>query len=226
MHTMSKKPKLTMTPAVEAAFAADEAARREPDQRDRRIAELKQELEEAYALLSDLTDAVQDADDMIEQWVECFEMVPNDDGVYQWSSSFIEDEVNVWFGKYMTLAADWNKFVDEYNTTVRGPRNVGRPLAASEAQCKEVRRLRHKVGMSLREIAEETSLGLNTVRTIIDKDEQVDRTTFKHLERIAPDRARMKKWQARSRTRKELPKRIHALRENLDELRKRAKGFA
>ncbi len=221
---MSKKPKLT--PAIETAFAADEAARREPDEKDRRIADLKRELDEAYALISEQADAVQDAQGMIDQWKDAFEMVLDDDGVWQWNADFIEDEVNVWFGKYMTLAAEWNKFVDEYNTTVRGPRNVGRPLAASEAQCKEVRRLRHKVGMSLREIAGETSLGLNTVRTIIDKSEQVDRTTFKHLERIAPDRARVKRWQARSRTRKELPKRIHALRENLDELRKRAKGLA
>ena len=224
MHTMSKKPKLT--PAIEAAFAADEAARREPDEKDRRIADLKHELDEAYALISDQQDTVQDVHDMIEQWIEAFEMVLNDDGVYEWSKDFIEDEIFVWWQKYQLLVVEWNKFVGEYNTTVRGPRNVGRPLAASEAQCKEVRRLRHKVGMSLREIAGETSLGLNTVRTIIDKSEQVDRTTFKHLERIAPDRARMKRWQARSRSRKELPKRIHALRENLDELRKRAKGLA
>jgi hypothetical protein len=50
--------------------------------------------------------------------------------------------------------------------TVR-PRNVGRPLAASEAQCATVLKL-HKAGTSLRAIAEETSLGLRTVRTIVD----------------------------------------------------------
>jgi DNA-binding CsgD family transcriptional regulator len=48
---------------------------------------------------------------------------------------------------------------------------VGRPLAASEAQQATVRRLR-KAGKSLRWIAEETSLGLNTVRTIVGKVEQ------------------------------------------------------
>jgi hypothetical protein len=45
---------------------------------------------------------------------------------------------------------------------------VGRPLAASEAQQATVRKLR-KAGKSLRWIAEETALGLNTVRTILVK---------------------------------------------------------
>ncbi len=52
----------------------------------------------------------------------------------------------------------------------------------------------HKAGKSLREIAEETSLGLRTVRTIIAKGNGTDRTTIKHLERIAPDRARERAW--------------------------------
>jgi predicted ATPase len=44
----------------------------------------------------------------------------------------------------------------------------------------------HKAGKPLREIAEETSLGLRTVRTIIAKGNGTDRSTIKHLERIAP----------------------------------------
>ena len=60
----------------------------------------------------------------------------------------------------------------------------------------------HKAGKSLREIAEETSLGLRTVRTIIAKGNGTDRTTIKHLERIAPDRARERAWQAKAQQRK------------------------
>jgi hypothetical protein len=45
---------------------------------------------------------------------------------------------------------------------------VGRPLAASAAQCAEVLKL-HKAGRSLRGIVEDTNLGLNTVRTIVGK---------------------------------------------------------
>jgi hypothetical protein len=49
-----------------------------------------------------------------------------------------------------------------------GGQPVGRPLAASEAQIVQVLKLRD-AGASLRGIAEEMSLGLNTVRTIVDK---------------------------------------------------------
>lgn len=40
-------------------------------------------------------------------------------------------------------------------------------------------------GKSLRVIADETNLGLNTVRTIVDQANRRDRTTRKHLERTA-----------------------------------------
>ncbi len=42
----------------------------------------------------------------------------------------------------------------------------------------------HKAGRSLRWIAEETSLGFSTVRTIVDKGSGADRTTRKHRERV------------------------------------------
>jgi hypothetical protein len=57
----------------------------------------------------------------------------------------------------------------------------------------------HKAGMSLREIAEETSLGVRTVRTIIDKGDGVDRTTVKYLQRVKPEDAAA--WRSRKRTR-------------------------
>jgi hypothetical protein len=83
----------------------------------------------------------------------------------------------------------------------------------------------HKAGKSLREIAEETSLGLRTVRTIIAKGNGTDRTTIKHLERIAPDRARERAWQAKAQQRKHLPRKIHELRKAGDALLKEAKGL-
>jgi len=42
-------------------------------------------------------------------------------------------------------------------------------------------------GLSLRAIAEETNLGLNTIRTIIDQRDQCDRTSVNHLERVRRD---------------------------------------
>jgi hypothetical protein len=51
----------------------------------------------------------------------------------------------------------------------------------------------------LRGIAEDTSLGLRTVRTVVNQRDGTDRTTIKRLERIDPDRARERRWQAKPR---------------------------
>jgi DNA invertase Pin-like site-specific DNA recombinase len=61
----------------------------------------------------------------------------------------------------------WNKFVRQYNATVRS-QAIGRPLAASEAQQRQVLALR-KDGTALRAIATATGLGIRTVRTILGK---------------------------------------------------------
>ena len=82
-----------------------------------------------------------------------------------------------------------------------------------------------KRGVSLRAIAEETSLGLPTVRTIVDKRDGCDRTTVKHLERIDPDRKLEASWRARKRTRDRLPKRINETLARGRELVKQAKGL-
>ncbi len=63
---------------------------------------------------------------------------------------------------------DNRQVLRDYNATV-APRSLGRPLLASDAQVKEVRKLR-KAGRSLRAIAGQTKLGLSTVRTIVEKD--------------------------------------------------------
>jgi hypothetical protein len=148
-------------------------------------------------------------------------MEQNDKGEWVFKASFVEGDE--WFSKYRAMVQDWNRFVPEYNAVVR-PRNVGRPLAASEAQCDQVRRLR-KVGTSLRDIADETSLSLQTVRTIVDQAAGVDRTTLKHLARINPDRARERQWRAKSQSRKALPKQIAAWEKTVAELRKEVKGL-
>ena len=99
-----------------------------------------------------------------------------------------------------------------------------RPLAASDAQRQTVLKLR-KAGQSLRAIAEETSLGLNTVRTIVDQRDQRDRTTIKHMERIRRDMGEERTWLSRKRTRDGLPRRINALQQQSTELQKEAKGL-
>jgi Helix-turn-helix domain of resolvase len=166
---------------------------------------------------------VQDSSDLIDSWIEAFDMHLNPDGVWEWRASFAEG--HEWFGKYAALAKQWNQIVPEYNAVVAPRRrNVGRPLAASAAQRQTVLKLR-KAGQSLRAIAEETSLGLNTVRTIVDQRDQRDRTAIKHMERIRRDMGEERTWLSRKRTRDGLPRRINALQQESTELQKEAKGL-
>jgi hypothetical protein len=190
-------------------------------ERDRRLADLKRDLDVERDLTQRLDEHLRDASDMIEQWKQAFDMVLNEEGLWVWDSSFAQGEQ--WLQKYQALLREWNAFVPDYNAVVR-PRNVGRPLAASEAQCDQVRKLR-KAGASLRGIAEETNLTLTTVRTIVDQADGVDRTTRKHLARIDPDRAAERQWRSKSQGRKVLPKRIAAWEETAAELRKEVKGL-
>ena len=201
----------------------DQVAKLEDElkQRDRRIADLKRDLDKANDLVVRQDEHLRDASDMIDRWKQAFDMVQNDEGTWEWDRSFVEGDE--WFAKYQAIVHDWNRFVPDYNAAVR-PRNVGRPLAASDAQVVQVRALR-KRGMSLRNIAEETNLGLPTVRTIVDQHNGTDRTTLKHLRRIDPDRAAQRQWQAKSQSRKALPKRIAAWEKAAAELRKEVKGL-
>ncbi len=164
--------------------------------------------------------SLQDVEALIENWKEAFAMTLGDDGV--WHLDDFVNTANQHHDCYMALVKDWNKFVPAYNTAVI-KRNVGRPLAASDAQVATVRKLRAD-GLSLRAIAEETSLGLKTVCTIIDKGAGVDRTTIKHLQRIDPVRAAERLWQARRRSREALPKQIVAVEKANADLRREAKG--
>ena len=150
-------------------------------------------------------------------------MTLNDDGL--WSFPEFVNTANKYHDQYVELLRDWNRIVPEYNAAVSvNKRNVGRPLAASDAQIATVRKLRAE-GLSLRAIAEETTLGLKTVCTIVDKGAGVDRTTIKHLKCIDPDRAAERLWQARRRSRAALPKRIAAIEKANAELRLEAKGL-
>ncbi len=164
-------------------------------ERDRRIANLKDELDEARDLVQRQDEQIQQIEALLENWREGFNMSLGDDGLRHFNQ-FVQD-ANDDHDRYVALVRKWNQHVALFNDTVRR-RNVGRPLAASEAQIKTVRQLRRR-GVSLRDITEETSLGLRTVRTIINKQDSTDRTRIKHLERIDPERARERIWQGRRR---------------------------
>jgi hypothetical protein len=190
--------------------------------KERRIEELKGERDEQTALIAELREQIEECDAQIDRWIEAFDMVLGDDGVWQWQEGLIQER-NKWFDKFQEVRALWNKNVAAFNAKV-APRNMGRPLACSEAQSARIIAY-HKGGKSLRWIAEEMELGLQTVRSVIDKRNGVDRATLKRLERIAPDKL------AEARTRRSikeitaLPKRINANRKRNAELIRAAKGL-
>jgi hypothetical protein len=136
---------------------------------------------------------------LIESWIEGFNMEQNEAG--EWACGPHVKAHDDLHDAHVALVRKWNSFVPEYNAIITAsPRNVGRPLAASDAQRDQVLRLR-KAGASLRGIVNETSLGFQTVRTIVEQGERRDRTTRKYLERIAIDRSAEVRWRARKRPR-------------------------
>jgi hypothetical protein len=191
-------------------------------EKERRLQELKADLDKANDLVQRMREHVEDSTETINQWIEAFGMVLGDNGNWTWAPFIAAGEKL--HDSYVDLIRKWNRGVADFNAAMKPPKNVGRPLLASDAQRQTVIKLR-KAGKSLRAIAEETSLGLNTVRTIIDQGDQRDRTTVKHLERIRRDMGEERTWQSQQRARRGLPRRINALLQQGAELRKEAKGL-
>lgn len=195
-------------------------------EKERGLQELKTERDEARDLVERMREHVEDANALIESWTEAFDMTQGDDGKYTFANW--RDTIDEAWKLYDNILKRWNKFVPECNEAMaaqRRERNVGRPLEASDAQRETVLKLRER-GLSLRLIAEETSLGLNTVRTIVDQRDRRDRTSVRYLERIQPDMGKARELQSRKRVRDALPRRINALQEQSAELIKEAKGLA
>lgn len=188
---------------------------------ERRHAELKTERDQARDLIERMREQIDDANAVIESWIEAFEMVLDDNGVWKWSPSFIEGDQ--WVEKYRALLRQWNAFVPRYNARVN-PKDIGRPLAATKEQEKEILKL-HGRSMSLRAIAAEIGIGVQTVRTVVGRQSFTDRSSMKRLERLDPDRPSVIAWKARKRARDALPRRINAALEQGRALSKEAKGL-
>jgi hypothetical protein len=191
-------------------------------QANTRIAELRRDLDAAEALVTEEREHVKDAHALIETWIEAFDMEQLDDG--QWTFQPWLDDYKRQREEHGDLVRRWNKLVPIYNAKV-APRGVGRPLAASEAQCAQALKL-HKAGASLRGIGDETGLGIGTVRTIVGKKHGSDRTSQRNeLRRIEINRQEEVRRNARQRTRDSLPKRINDLLAAGRDLVARAKGL-
>ena len=193
--------------------------------RDDRIKELRQDNSRAFDLVAEMREQVEAGNELIESWKEAFDMELKEDGLWHFDVDQVMDGYESLNEKHNKLIRQWNKFVGDYNATV-APRGLGRPLQASDAQVKEVRKLR-KAKASLRTIAEQTGLSVRTVRTIVGKDAGTDRTSKRtnHLRKREIDRLRAAEYRVRKRARDQLPKRITETLKRGEALVKAAKGL-
>jgi Helix-turn-helix domain of resolvase len=185
--------------------------------RDRRISEPREEVDELRDLVERQRENVEDAASVIEHWEETFEMVLTEGG---WSWGPFWEKHNKLIDAYQDLVQKFNKYVHLFNSRLHG-QNVGRPLAASEAQVALVLKLRQQ-GTSLRNIADETSLGLSTVRTIVGRKDKTDRTSKRHLERIGSKELTIP-WKRQKRTGDSLPRRAQKVVEDAETLAKESR---
>jgi hypothetical protein len=207
-----------------------------PDAKDQRIAELEDALKEAKrrnddlrrevndqnALITELREETEDLRDTLARFKDTFDLVPDTEPDTVTNGPLI-DRLNETQSKYRALIESYNKLVRFVRARV-WPQPMGRPLAASKAQRQRILAL-HKTGHSLRGIAEETNLGLQTVRTVIDKKDRVDRTTLDRWERIAPDMRMERDRRRREKDVRALRQSIPVQLERADELIKQAKGL-
>jgi Helix-turn-helix domain of resolvase len=168
-----------------------------------RIVELLGELDKEHNLIAAMREHIERAHEQIErsnqvvkQWIESFEMTLTDKE-WSWKGDLIEC-YNDFLNKYNELVKKWNRYMGSFEAR----QAVGRPLRASEAQQARVRKLR-KIGHTLREIANETNLSFQTIRTILGHKSaaafRTDKTRNK-LRKIELNHHRMNSWRARNRT--------------------------
>jgi len=195
--------------------------------RDERIKELREEQTQHHELMTEMREHLEDCKAALDNWIDVFDMQLDDSGNYIFDSrqSEIWTEHLALLDKHNALLREWNKFVGRFNSTVQ-PGTLGRPLAASPAQCSKVRQL-WKTGASLRSIVTETSLSLRTVRTILDKDAGKDSVSKRtnELRRKELDRQRAKAFRARNARREAIPQTVTELRKRATTLIKAAKGL-
>ena len=192
-----------------------------------KIEELRVELMDAQNLIDQMRYQIEDNRNLIDRWIEVFDMQLGDDGLWLFDSNQAQlwQDYSEMMDVYRKLIKDWNKFVGRYNSTV-APKDIGRPLAASEAQQADILK-RRKAGASLRAIATVSGLSLRTVRTVIERNEKRDRTAKhkKELRRIEFNRQRAVAFRARMAKRKQLEKDINAQQKTAERLLKAAKGL-
>ena len=183
-------------------------------QHEERVRELKEEIQSTWDAVSRANEQTQEWYDLLQRAKEAY----GGDAEFWERYDALRDERN-------ELLKEWNKFVPQYNAAVAPKlRNFGRPLAASPVQRADVLKRRGK-GQSLRSIAGDTGLSFQTVRTIIDKANGVDRATLARLKKITPDKFAEAHERVNRSVRKGFPKRIEEAIKSAEDLRKELKGL-
>jgi hypothetical protein len=139
---------------------------RELQFRDRRINELKNEIDGLRQEVREMEDWVTERDAYLEQFITTFGLELDNDGSYR-NGDFIQGHQRL-ADKYNDLVGRHNKLIRRFNANIASVQSVGRPLAASEAQQFQILKL-HKAGKSSRWIAEELTVSRRAVTTVIDK---------------------------------------------------------
>ena len=195
---------------------------RELHSRDRRLDELRREINDQNELITELREETEDLRDTLARFKDTFDLVPDEEPGTVTNGPLI-DQLNEAQARYHALVESYNKLIRFLRARV-WPQPMGRPLDASKDQRQRIMAHR-KAGKSLRWIAEEMNLGLQTVRTVVDKKDRVDRTTLDRWERIAPDMRMERDRRRREKDVRALRQRIPSQLEHADELIKRAKGL-
>jgi hypothetical protein len=192
---------------------------RETRFKDDRIRELKDEIDRNRQVCAGLEEHLQERDEYLETFITAFGLTLDDDG--KWGNGeFIRAHSDL-VDRFNDLVDRYNKLVRDFNHYAVRPQPVGRPIAASETQQKQIIK-HHKAGKSSRWIAEEMTLSRRTVTTVTEKHDGAGRTGNAHRQRLGLEPKR-KDWRPASI--KRLPRRATEHFEKGRELLKEAKGL-
>src|SRR5262245_60636816 len=86
---------------------------------ERRADDMRKERDEARELSSRMEENVKEAREVIEAWVEAFDMVRGDDGKYKITGEHVIDLYTEQVETYDDLVRRWNKIVPRYNVAIR-----------------------------------------------------------------------------------------------------------
>jgi hypothetical protein len=122
--------------------------------RERRILELREEIDELRERNQELRTHAKEWQEVFEQWREAFEMVLDDNDMWSWDPFVAERDAVI--GEYIELRRDYNKLVSDYNAVVRAGladgilRDGGRPVAAPARLRSRHRQVGGRRGRALR----------------------------------------------------------------------------